>query len=67
MYELFIGNYERAIGMSAYHKKGNKYIPCTVTGYHFRTRKYTLLSIEPGGRRVIRTKKIYVKTDEGEA
>ncbi len=64
MHNLFIGNYERVMGMTVYYKKGKKYIPCTVTNYYFKSRKYALVSIAdlenaPSERKVIYTTKIY--------
>ena len=46
MYEVFIGNYERLIGTVAFYRKGNKYIPCKVTNYYFKSRKYALVDVD---------------------
>lgn len=71
MYELFIGNYERVMGQTVYFKKGNTYIPCTVTNYYFKPRKYALVPTEDmenisneecSKRRLFYSAKIYVKT-----
>ena len=71
MYELFIGNYERVMGQTVYFKKGNTYIPCTVTNYYFKPRKYALVPTEDmenisneecSKRRLFNSAKIYVKT-----
>ncbi len=64
MYNLFIGNYERVMGMTVYYKKGKKYIPCVVTNYYFKSREYALVPIADlenasSERRVIYTTKIY--------
>lgn len=70
MYELFLGNYEEALTKTVYYKKGKKYIPCCVTNYYFKSKKYTLVPLEdiekfPVGqhskRRLYTSEKIYVK------
>lgn len=65
MYDLFIGNYERVIGKTVFHKYRNKFIPCVVTNYYFKPRMYTLvptddLSLNPEGRRLFKTQKVYI-------
>lgn len=70
MYELFIGNYERVMGRTVYYKNRNEYIPCLVTNYYFKSRKYTLVPVEDiqtissaecSKRRLFYTAKIYIK------
>lgn len=70
MYELFIGNYENVMGRTVYHKNGNDFIPCIVTNFYFKSRKYTLVPVkdvqnisveECDKRRVYFTRKIYVE------
>ena len=72
MYDLFIGNHERVMGMTVYHKLHNKYIPCRITNYYYGKRKYALVPIEDfdgipaaefSKRRVFYTTKIYLKID----
>lgn len=69
MYEVFLGNYERVIGQTVYHKIKNAYIPCVVTNYYFKSRMYTLVSVEDMNnipmenhhkRKLFKTQKIYV-------
>jgi hypothetical protein len=65
MYDLFIGNHERVMGATVFHKEGDKYIPCTVTNYYFKSQDYILvptddLYLDGEKRRVIKTKKIYL-------
>lgn len=73
MYDLFIGNHERVMGMTVYHKRYNKYIPCRIMNYYFKSRKYALVPIEdldniPDAehekRRLFYTTKIYLKIDK---
>ena len=63
MYHLFIGNYQEIMHhKAAFYKKGDNYIPCTVTGYHFKPREYEIQLVnEHNQTSVFRTKKIYVK------
>ena len=73
MYELYIGSYERVMnGRIVYHKVGKEFIPCTVTNYYFKTRKYTLVPVEDmetiplekhSHRRVYGSTKIYIKVE----
>lgn len=42
MYDIYLGSYERMIGRNAYIKVNNEFIPCRVTGYLFKSRKYTV-------------------------
>lgn len=72
MYELFIGNYENVMGRIVYIKKCNKYIPCKITNYYFKTREFTLVPVfdmenipaeEHNKRRLFKSKKIYIKVD----
>lgn len=69
MYELFTGNYERVMGATVYHKIKGKYIPCIVTNYYFKSRKYALVpaedmknipTAEHSKRRLFYTTKVYV-------
>ena len=60
MYDLFIGNYQRVMGMGVYHKLGNEYIPCTVTAYTFKSGKYSLSEVGGEGRS-FKTTRIYQK------
>lgn len=71
-FELYIGNYEKVIGTTVYHKQKNKYIPCMVTNYYFKSRKYALVPVEDlenipmeehEKRRVFYTTKIYKETE----
>ena len=41
-YELFIGNYERVIGMGVYILLNGKYIHGTVTEYLYKSRNYVV-------------------------
>lgn len=70
MYDLFIGNYGRILGMTVYHKIKNEFIPCVVTNYYFKIRKYALVPLEDmesipttehTKRRLFYTTKVYVK------
>lgn len=66
MYELFIGNYERVMGQRVFHKVRNRFIPCLVTNYYFKPRKYTLVPIEDlnipsENRRLFYTQKVYLR------
>ena len=70
MYELFIGNYERVMGRIVYYKDRDKYIPCVVTNYYFKPKKYALVPTEDienigieerSKRRCFYTTKIYVE------
>lgn len=68
-YRLFIGNYENVIGEVVYHRYRNKYIPCHVTNYYFKSRKYALVPVDDlvnisaenhEKRRVFYTTRIYI-------
>ena len=74
-YNLFTGNYERVFGRAVYHKLKNEYIPCEVTNYYFKSRKYALVPIEDvrrylgeqhQKRRVFYTTKVYLPVDGGQ-
>lgn len=58
-YKLFIGNYENVIGKVVYYRCRNRYIPCRVTNYYFKSRKYALVPVDEK-RRVFYTTQIYI-------
>lgn len=57
MIDLFIGNYERVIGRNGYIKEGEKYIPCKIVGYLFKSKKY---QVKTQGGKNINVKKVYI-------
>ena len=68
-YKLFIGNYENVIGKVGYYRCRNRYIPCRVTNYYFKSRKYALVPVDDllnisvenhAKRRVFYTTQIYI-------
>ena len=70
MFELFLGNYKEVVGTIIYYKENNKYIPCVVTNYYFKSRKYTIVPVEDianisneecSKRRCFFTNKIYIR------
>jgi hypothetical protein len=57
MIDSFIGNYERVIGRNGYIKENEKYIPCKISGYLFKNRKYQVKTQDGISRKV---KKVYI-------
>ena len=57
MIDLFIGNYEIVIGRNGYIKECEKYIPCKIVGYLFKSRKYQVKTQD--GRNLM-VEKIYI-------
>lgn len=70
MYDLFIGNYQEVMnGRHVYHKQGKEFIPCVVTNYYFKTRKFSLVPLvdmktidvaNHRDRRIFQTTKVYI-------
>lgn len=71
-YDLFIGNYQEVMnGRRVYYKKGNNFIPCVVTNYYFKPRKFALVPIDDmknisdnnhEKRRLFYSTKVYIKS-----
>lgn len=64
MYDLFIGDWCEIMGKTVFYRHGKKFIPCIVTNYYFKHKKYTLVPVEdldkkPDDRRVFFTAKVY--------
>lgn len=58
MINLYIGNYERVIGRSAYIKENGIFTPCKITGYLFKGGKYQVATED---QRNMYVKKIYIE------
>lgn len=57
MIDVFIGNYERLSGRNVYIKENGNFIPCKMTGYLFKSRKY---QVKTQDGRSLKVEKIYV-------
>ncbi len=57
MIDLYIGNYERVIGKSAYIKENGTFTPCKITGYFFKSRKYQVRTENKN----LKVEKIYIE------
>lgn len=58
MIDLYIGNYERVIGRSAYIKQKSNFISCKITGYLFNCRKYQVVTED---NKNLKVEKIYIE------
>lgn len=58
MINLYIGNYERVIGRSAYIKENGVFTPCKITGYLFKGRKYQVVTED---NKNLKVEKIYIE------
>lgn len=56
MIDLFIGNYEKVIGRNGYIKESEKYIPCKIVGYLFKSR----YQVRTQDGRNLKVEKIYI-------
>lgn len=57
MIDLFIGNCEKVIGRNGYIKESEKYIPCKIVEYLFKSKRYQVRTQD--GRNLM-VEKIYI-------
>lgn len=57
MIDLYIGNYEQVIGKNGYIKENEKYIPCKIVGYLFRSKRY---QVRTQDEKNLKVEKIYI-------